>query len=339
MSKAFIRLTVVLAAVVSFLCAKQLPQTTAPSPHRDLLNRYCVTCHNDKLKTAGLTLENLDTNQIGLNAPVWEKVLRKLRTSSMPPVGMPRPDNRLYDSFTKYLDNELDRAALAKPNPGRIPVHRLNRTEYANSVRDLLAIDIDPDSFFPADDLTFGFDNIGDVLSLSPSLLERYVSAADKISRMAVVDPAIPPSLEVHTIPSDAAQDDRTSENLPFGSRGGAAVLHSFPLNTEYIIQVRLKRTDDGEIIEINRPQKLDVFLDGKRLHRFVIGGDRKGLPGDTEQEKYVRTADEGLEVRLPMEAGDHQIGATFLRQVIKPEGVVSGFGGRRGGTFFFRRH
>src|SRR5216684_8414185 len=199
---------------------------------RAVLNQYCFTCHNEKLKTAGLMLDGMDVAKIGDKAAVWEKVLQKLRAGSMPPAGMARPDRTTYDSLTTYLETELDRAAAAKPDPGRPAVHRLNRAEYTNAVRDLLAIDTDAVDFaslLPGDDAAYGFDNIGDMLTVSPSLLERYLSAAEKITRLALGDLSIPPVIETIGVPESLKQDKRMSDDLPAGSRGGVAIRHYFP--------------------------------------------------------------------------------------------------------------
>ncbi|MBI3895964.1 MAG: DUF1592 domain-containing protein [Acidobacteria bacterium] len=291
-------------------------------PQRALLNRYCVTCHNEKLKTAGLMLDKMDVEKVAEGAPVWEKVIRKLRAGQMPPAGMPRPDKATYDSFATYLETELDSAAEAQPNPGRPSIYRLNRAEYTNAIRDLLAVDVDGRSMLPADDAAYGFDNIGAVLAVSPVLLERYMLAAEKISRLAIGDPTIPPVLETYDVPDNLRQEDLMSEELPFGSRGGIAIRHNFPLDGEYVIRFRLQRDNLGAILGIDKSKQLDVRLDGTRIKLFKIGGERKGKPTDAEQEKYVRTADEGLEVRIPVKAGTRLVGITFLKETVKPEGV-----------------
>src|SRR5258705_810529 len=220
------------AGVVSPHAATPQSASAAPAPasqHRGVLNRYCVTCHNEKLKTAGLMLDKMDVEKVSEGAEVWEKVIRKLRTSAMPPAGLPRPDKAAYDSFATYLETALDSAAAAKPNPGRPGIHRLNRAEYANSIRDLLALDIDRESLLPADDSGYAFDNIGDVLSVSPMLLDRYLSVARRISRLAVGDPTIRTAIGTYNVPRSRLQYDRVSDDLPLGSRGGTANRHNFP--------------------------------------------------------------------------------------------------------------
>ena len=300
------------------------PAAAAASPHRLLLNRYCVTCHNEKLRTAELTLDQVDVENVSENAEVWEKVVRKLRTGQMPPAGMPRPDQATYDSFATYLETELDRAAAADPNPGRRPaVHRLNRAEYISAIRDLLALEIDGASLLPADDSGGGFDNLADVLSVSPLLMEKYLSAARKISRLAIGDPAIRPEVGTYELSEFLLQDSRMSEDLPFGSHGGTAVHHHFPLDGEYVIKVRLQRSESLYVRGIAEPHLLDVRLDGERLRLFTVGGEHKGksegtgsqdaVPPDFAQAEYERTADAGLEVHFPAKAGTRVVGVVFL--------------------------
>ena len=310
--------------------------SSAPSPHRAVLNRYCVTCHNEKLKTAGLMLDKMSVENVGAGAEVWEKVIRKLRTGAMPPAGIPRPDPATYDSLATYLETALDQAALTKPNPGRpAAVHRLNRTEYTNAIRDLLATEIDGNALLPADDAGYGFDNIGDVLSVSPMLLERYMGAARKVSRLAIGDPALRPVAVTYEIPKLLMQDDRMSEDLPFGSRGGIAIHHRFPLDGEYNVKINLARNSREYIRGLTRPHQVDVLLDGAKIRQFTFGGEHKGksgpiyssanneLLGDSVQEVYEHTADAGLEFRIPVKAGTRLLGIVFPKETLEPEGLV----------------
>ena len=349
--RALIVVAILLAGVGSIHAASQEPGSpTVPTvpQYRALLDRYCVSCHNEKLKTAGLMLDKMDVENVPASAEVWEKVIRKLRNGAMPPVGIARPDNAAYDSFATYLETTLDREATAKANPGRPAIHRLNRAEYANAVRDLLAIDIDAASLLPPDDAGYGFDNNGDVLIVSPTLLDRYMSAADKISRLAIGDPTIAPVLDTYDVPRDFVQQDRVSEDLPFGSRGGLAIRHYFPLDGDYVIKILLQRAGygiDEKIVGITEPKQLDVRLDGARIKLFTVGGERQGktetyyIMRSSEEVKRQRTeerrlqieyetrADTGLQVRIPVKAGAHQIGVAFLKATVKPDGEVRGFG------------
>ena len=323
-----------LGGLGSLHAAMQEPVNPAPppSPHRALLNRYCVTCHNERLRTAELTLDKMNVDDVTREPAIWEKVIRKLRTGAMPPAGMPRPDKAGYDSFATYLETSLDRAAAAHPNPGRPALQRLNRTEYTNSIRDLLALEIDGEALLPPDESTYGFDNIGDVLSVSPLLLERYMSAARKISRLAVGSGIGGPSFETYDIPKYMMQTDRASEDLPFGSRGGIAVRHNFPLDGEYTVRITVQRDSRDYIRGIGEPHDLDIRLDGKRLKLFTIGGEKYGrsMPlfssateGDPAQELYERTADKDLEIRFRATAGPHVVGAAFLKETVVYEGSL----------------
>ena len=303
---------------------------------RALLDRYCVTCHNQELKTAELTLDTMDVEKVSASAAVWEKVLRKLRGREMPPVSMPRPDEASYDSFAAYLERDLARAAAADPNPGRTATaHRLNRAEYINAIRDLLALEIEGESLLPADN-SGGFDNLGDLLSVSPMLMERYVSAARKISRLAVGDPSIRPDIRTYTLSTFLMQNERMSEDLPFGSRGGIAIQHHFPLDGEYLVTPRLQRNDqEGFILGLAEPHHVDLRLDGERIRLHTIGGEHVGLaegageaivPPDFRQAQYERTADEDLTVRFQAKAGRRLLQVTFLKENLADESVVPPF-------------
>ena len=308
------------------------PAAAPSSQYRAVLDRYCVTCHNEKLRTAELMFDKMDVERVSEGAPVWEKVVRKLRTGAMPPAGMPRPDKTTYDSFATYLETELDSAATAKPNPGSRPAHRLNRLEYANAIRDLLEVEIDSEQLLPAEDSSYGFDNIAEVLSVSPLLAEKYVAAADKISRLAIGTPSVRPATEMYTVPEKLTQHDRMSEDLPFGSRGGISVRHNFPADGEYVINIRLTRNLDNYIRGLGEPHQVDIRLDGARLKLITVGGEHKGksgpiytfvnkdYKGDPDQEKYEFGADLGLEVRFEVSAGPHLVGVSFLKEYVEPE-------------------
>jgi hypothetical protein len=318
---------------------------TSPAPSSvrtaDVLNTYCVTCHNSTLKTAGLELDTLDVAHVADHAQEWEKVVMKLRTGEMPPPGRPRPDAASYRAIAAALERELD-AAAAKPHPGRVPVHRLNRAEYANAIRDLLGIEIDGRALLSSDEADQeGFDNVASVLSVSPALLENYLAAARTISRIAVGDPALVPVVESFKISKALVQDDRLGDDLPFGSQGGALIRHYFPLDADYTIKVLLRRQEYDYIVGMGERHQLDVRLDGTRLQRFTVGGEAKGMTapenfagntqGDPEFEEYMHTADAHLEVRVPVKAGLHEVGVSFVRRLWEPEGVLqppqTGFG------------
>lgn len=288
--------------------------------HKDTFNQYCVTCHNETLKTAGLQIDHLDPSTIAKDAPLWEKILRKLRNRQMPPAGMPRPDDDVYDEVISYLSDELDNSALKNLNPGRPALHRLNRTEYANAIRDLIDLEIDSTALLPADDIGYGFDNIGDVLSVSPFLMERYLGAAAKISRLAIGDTNILPDYQTYEVPRNRIQYDRMSQDLPYGSRGGLAVKHHFPVDGEYLIKIKLQTGRFDQIIGLDRDRKLDILLDSNPIQRFTIEASNRG----DERIHGDRVApDEHMEIRLDIKAGTHTVAATFLKDTIKTEGIL----------------
>jgi mono/diheme cytochrome c family protein len=312
----------------------QAVPASAPLAPRAVLDKYCVACHNERLKSGEVVLSGLDVNNVGPGAETWEKVLRKLATQEMPPVGRPRPDQATYEAMAAYFEKALDTAAAAHLNPGRVPIHRLNRTEYANSVRDLLGLEINPRELLPADEADReGFDNNASMLTVSTSLLERYLSAARKISRFAVGSPTIPAVLDTFEVPVALVQDDRVSEDLPFGSQGGTVIDYHFPLDGEYKIKVLLKRQLYLYIMGMGEPHQFDIRLDGALIKRFTVGGEARGMTmpesyagntqGDPEFEEYMHTADNHLEVQIPVKAGAHVVGVSFVRQYREPEGVL----------------
>jgi len=290
---------------------------------QNTLDQYCVTCHNETLKTADLLLDKAIVGEVGRDPQLWEKVWLKVKTKSMPPVGMPRPDESFYQSFTIYLEKELDSVAASKPNPGRtVTAHRINRREYTNAIRDLLGLKIDGESLLPADN-SGGFDNLGSLLSVSQVLIESYMSAAEIISQLAIGDPAISPDGHTYTISPLFLQHERMNEELPFGTRGGIAVNHHFPLDGEYELKIRLQRTDkSGLVYGIAEPHHVDVRVDGKRIKLIEVGGKHRGLAsgldehlGDLDQFKYEQFADESLVVRLPVKAGSRLVQVAFLEE------------------------
>src|SRR6185369_13761702 len=223
----------VLAGIVATGLVLALTPTLGQQPvssQQELVNKYCATCHNEKAKTGGLVLEKIDATHPELNAELWEKVIRKVRAGLMPPAGANRPERAVLGNLPTPLENSIDKAAAAKPNPGVTAFHRLDRTEYANAVRDLIAVDVDVSTILPADDSSEGLDNIADVLGTSPALIERYVGAAAKISRLAVGDTDIGPISTTYKVRGDLTQDNHI-EGLPIGTRGGIIIHHNFPVD------------------------------------------------------------------------------------------------------------
>jgi len=336
-----------LAAAVSSVGsqAHQAPTGSAPlqppsvPASRAILDKYCVSCHNQRLRTAGLALDDLDITKPATDAEVWERVIARLRAGSMPPAGRPRPDAATSHEVVSWLEEAIDRVSVASPNPGRTnAVHRLNRTQYNNAVRDLLALDVDVKSLLPGDETADGsFDNFADALTISTAHLERYLSVARQVTRLATGLPPASPRLETFEIPLHIVQDDRQTEDLPFGSRGGIAVRQHFPVDGDYVIKVRLRRQYQDYIMGMGWPQQLDIRLDGRLLKRFTVGGGAQGRPaaasyagdgepgfaGDPEWEKYMQvTGDAGLEVRVRIDAGPRVVGVTFVRELWEPEGL-----------------
>src|SRR5204863_9600470 len=316
-----------------------VPAGSSTADIKAVLDRYCLTCHSHRLPTAGVVLEGIDTRSPAARAELWERVITKLRARSMPPAGVPRPDAATYHAMATSLETAIDRAWMANPNPGRIgPVHRLNRVEYNNAIRDLFALDIDVTPELPGDETADGsFDNFADVLSISTTHLERYLSVGRRVTRLAVGLPPGSPSIERFEVPLHVLQEDRESEDLPFGSRGGTAIHHDFPVDGEYAIKVRLGRQYQDYVMGLGWPQQLDVRLDGALVKRFTVGGEAKGRPaaasyagdgepgfaGDPEWEKYMQlTGDAGLEIRVPVEAGPRIVGVSFVREMWEPEGL-----------------
>jgi mono/diheme cytochrome c family protein len=291
--------------------APSAPQADA----RKVLEQYCITCHNDRLRTAGFSLEHVDVSLPGADAAVWEKVVQKLRSRTMPPVDKPRPDEATYESVAAALEASLDRSAAAQPNPGRPLLHRMNRTEYRNAIRDLLALDFDV-SALPADDATYGFDNIADALGTSPLLLESYMTAARKAVRLAVGSPAIPPATISHAAAEDLTQDYHLRD-LPLGTRGGLRVEHYFPVDATYEIRVRLRRNAGGTVRGIGEEHQVELTLDGNRLGVFPIGGRGRGMGANAQSAGQPAatgfTADDKMFARLKVPAGTHTIVAAFV--------------------------
>ena len=328
MKKVWAAAVIALPGLGNMLLAQQVSspaQSPTAAEYRSVLNKYCVTCHNERLKTASLTLDKIDLENIPASAEIWEKVIRKLRGAAMPPAGLPRPDKSFYDSFPQYLETALDTAAAAKLNPGRpAAVHRLNRAEYASAVHDLLALDIEAESILPPDESGYGFDNNPDVLSVSPLFIDRYESAARKISRFAVGDPSIRADSETFNAPHAMLQGERMSEDLPFGSRGGIAARYHFPLDGEYLVTINLKKNDSplnsGSVIGLAEPHQMEVRVDRALVKRLTVGGEeapkaKPGVPVDPHMEKG-----DGIEARFQAKAGNRVVGVAFVNEFVETE-------------------
>ena len=307
----------------------------AAAPERDLLDRYCVACHNERLRTAGLLLDRIDIGQVAANAEVLEKVVRKLRGGQMPPAGRPRPDAAAVETFVTALETALDRAGAAAPNPGRVASRRLNRVEYVNAIRDLLGLEIDGSELLPSDMAGFGFDNNADVLSMTPALMARYIAAATRISRAAVGSPDNRPARQVYSLGFEA-QDARMSEQMPFATHGGLAVRHLFPLDGNYVFAVRMKRNAAVDTIDgiAEDEHEIQLRVDHKLVTRWRVGGKFPGpdpgrviaVPEDDvagqRLHEYRLTADEVLEIRVPIEAGQRLVSVAFTDSAPSPLGL-----------------
>jgi hypothetical protein len=282
-----------LVAAILGVLLSLCPGVYSNAQDRAFLNEYCVTCHNEKTKTANLMLDKLNVEQTGENAETWEKVVRKLRTGMMPPAGARRPERSVIDAFTSNLEASLDHSAAAKPNPGTTALHRLNRTEYSNAIRDLLSLPIDATSQLPPDDSAEGFDNVADVLGVSPLLIQGYVSAATKISRLAVGNPEITADKATYRLPRGVSQADHI-EGLPLGTRGGMLIQHIFPVDGEYDFRIARSGVGVGQT-SVGGDEEIEISVNGERV--YLVGRDS---PRD---------------IRLPMRAGPQSIGVAVLKK------------------------
>src|SRR5215468_3781958 len=283
----------------------QQSTSASAATQRALLDQYCVTCHNDKTKRANLTLEKLDLTTVGDNPQLWEKVIRKLRAGVMPPSGMRRPPVAEYEGLRDWLEAEMDRKASSNPNPGSVVLHRLNRTEYANAIRDLLDLEIDPAAYLPTDDAARGFDNVAGSLTISPTLLEAYTTAATRIARMAIGYWKSPTSAS-YIAPGDTSQNEHV-EGLPLGTRGGMLVTHNFPADGEYKFEVQ-----NFGLGKYNPGEKLEFLIDGDRvdLVDYVGVGLSQGMQADN---------DGSITLTVPIKGGSHKVGATFVATNYRP--------------------
>jgi hypothetical protein len=312
------------AATVARISAFSPQQPAQPAPasaasQQAVLQRYCLGCHSQAMKERGtvpIALDGLDFARTDRDKEVLEKVVRKVRTGLMPPPGRPRPDKGTTEAFASSLEGALDRAAAAHPNPGRTePFHRLNRVEYQNAVRDLLGVRIDAESLLPSDDASYGFDNIAGVLKMSPTLMDRYLSAAQKISRTALGIASPFPGVDYYRVPDDLQQDVHL-DGLPEGTRGGIAIRHTFPADGEYVIKVRLARDLNESVPAYYEPQQLEVSLDGERVQLFTLPGVSPAKPGAP-----VVSVDDG---DSPAPAPPEPAAAAQAKPVVKPRSPIN---------------
>jgi mono/diheme cytochrome c family protein len=317
------------ASSSAHLAAGRPSQQTGPaavSPQRALLDQYCVTCHNQRSKTANVTFDTMDLKDLSKDAEIWERAVRKLRGGMMPPPGARKPDQAALDSFALWLETTLDQAAAVAPNPGGIKVHRLNRAEYANAIEDLLALRVDPGALLPADDVSDGFDNIANVLKVSPSFLDQYVSAARLVARQAVGDPA-PKALSIN-LPVPAGVDQGVHiEGLPLGTRGGILVDHLFPADGEYRFKISgLAVGGYGGGLEYQHT--LIITIDGTRVFQGKIGGEEDMKAVDQQQARGVASILGRFQnIPVNIKAGPHKVGVTFVaRTFAESDNVLYSF-------------
>ena len=300
--------------------ASSRPAPPSPEAYRQVLTQYCAGCHNSRIKTSatqsGVVFDDADLTRIASHPELWEKVLRKLQTRVMPPQGAPRPDENTYHALTAWLESQLDSAAAAHPHPGRPLLHRLNRAEYANAIRDVLALDINVAALLPPDDSAYGFDNIADVLGLSPSLQERYLSAAETISGLAVGDVhAATPVTETFNVRQDLSQNQHV-EGLPLGTMGGTLIRHTFPVDGSYDVKVRFFRTNFGNLRGLEHPHPVELAVDGRRIRIATIGGDDDLNAAFEKPTDTADAIDARFAVRLPVTAGVHTLTLAFVENL-----------------------
>jgi mono/diheme cytochrome c family protein len=306
----FIVLIAIAATLSTAQAQRQTPVGGTSATTAAFFNQYCVTCHNPTAKTAGLVIDPTSLSNVPSHPELWEKVIRKLRSGTMPPSSAPRPAQTSYDAAAGFLETEVDRAAAAKPQAGFVaPLHRLTRTEFQNAVRDLLALEALPKEMdfsvlLPQDNVSSGFDNIADLLFVSPTTMERYLDAARKISRMAIGDPNMPLMVNIHRLSPEQWQDEQVEE-LPFGTRGGLAIRSYFPVDGEYNLKLELAGA-------ARDPNEIDVTIDGERVQLIGIGGGgaRGGRGG---RGRGGGTGEPPMDFRIPIKAGSHLVGVTFV--------------------------
>jgi hypothetical protein len=291
---------------------------SAATDSRALLKRYCVTCHNERLKTGGLSLDGLDPAGAGEHGELWEKVVRKVRVGMMPPAGAPRPDADATRAFVSSIEATRDRASAAKPNVGRPMIHRMNRVEYAYAIQDLLDLEIDPVALLPPDESGYGFDNIADLLGMSPVLLERYLNAAGRVSALAIGDPTTVPGNQTFIIRQDRSQD-RHIEGMPIGTFGGGMAKVTLPLDGDYVVNAKLFRTNLGAMRGLELPNQFEITVDGERVHLVKLGGEQDHLAHLANPTVAGDEIDSRLTVRLKLKAGPHTIAVAWVQNSAQP--------------------
>ena len=300
--------SIAVCALLGFVWPLAAPALRLSPPPAAVFTKYCTVCHNAKLKTGGFVLDTAELQHVGEYAEVWEKVVQKLRTESMPPARMPRPDEATYNSTAAWLETALDRASAEHVEIGKLPLlHRLSRTEYENAIRDLLAVDalpkeMDYSLLLPPDNSSSGFDNIADLLFVSPTAMERYLEAARKISRLAVGDPTMPVMVNTYRLSREQTQDTHV-QGLPFGTRGGLGVRTDVPLDGDYVFKIELAGA-------AREPDQLEITVDGERAQLVAVG--EKPEPGGA---RGFRRAPKPIEIHVPVKAGPRLIGVTFVQK------------------------
>ena len=288
----------------------------ASAASRHIVDEYCVSCHNARARAAatqsGVVLDIADMSAVASNPGLWEKVLRKLHAGTMPPQGARRPDDSVYHTLIAFLEAELDRAELAQPHPGRPLLHRLNRTEYANAIHDLLALDVDAASLLPADDSAYGFDNVADVLGVSPSLQERYLSAAEAVAALAVGDVHQTAITDTYNVRQDLSQNQHI-EGLPLGTMGGTVIRRWFPVDGAYDIRIRFFRTNFGNLRGLEHPHLVELAVDSQRVRAVTIGGAEDLKAAFEKPTETADALDARFAVRLPLAAGPHTLTVAFV--------------------------
>src|SRR5437879_3104547 len=298
------------------------PQSTPDSQvaqQHALIDKYCVTCHNERTKTAGLALGTVDLAHPADHADIWEKVIRKVRAEMMPPVGAARPEKASLDALASYLETSIDKVAAARPNPGRLTLHRLNRAEYGNAVRDLFALDaVEIAQYLPPDPEAYGFDNIADSLGTSPALMERYLAVAWKVARMAMADAKIPATTETFRARMDLTQRDHI-EGLPLGTRGGMVIQYNFPVDADYEIRLKLSANSVEQIGGLEHTDTLEVTFDGQRIKLVNFGGHEDEVLAAGVSAAARTQIEARFIARIPVKAGPHTIGVAFLKNSSAP--------------------